>query len=681
MKTITFFFVLFFLNGFISRGQNLPDTLKPGYLSEEQMIFHPFYKGVQMIEVDHVGYWHMGALLEPPMDMAYYEPPPPPNEYYFRDTGGAIIKAFNTTENLQKLTERFKRIPIYKKNKVVRHAGREDAALGTGGYSSDKFYFFEGFYKVYGDPFMEPVPWTMRWEMDNTGPSDRTASFGRLKGLIDSLGNIRIPIEYEEIFPLRKNLLVKKKGKWGILDKRSKVLLPLEYDECEYVSENLVFFRKDGKIWKLYIVKQAKLVDMNGYNIIQNAYNLDKQPLTMVVSDGKVGFLDSTFAEAIPLIYDAYDNRGYKGIVRALKDKKWGFMTQQGKEVLPFIYDDATRFEKDGIAVVKLNGVYCGINTKGEVVKSKMSSMLSTWPGLKGQYICYRENLYGVFDSAGFVTPLIHHRIKKLPGKPFYAITDNEKTGLMDSLGNLVVPFRYDEIDAANGKILIRNRYKYGYMNNAFSLVIPCEYDNIVADTYGLIVHKNERTGMLDTSGQVLLPVEYDWIQVYPGKAHRIVKKGERMGYIDSCGKIILPVQYEWLDVMQNGLILFKQNGKAGFISIEGKLVVDPVYEEARPFEMEVTCVKKEGKWGFIDKKGKVLTEFKYNTVPYGWRGNKYIEVRQNGKSGVIDNTGKEIIPCIYDSFYQYDEKGDILVFKLDDTYVLVNAKGKRVKK
>jgi hypothetical protein len=43
--------------------------------------------------------------------------------------------------------------------------------------------------------------------------------YNSLVGLIDSLGNVRIPAEYE-VYPLNNNLLFRKTGKWRIIDKQ-----------------------------------------------------------------------------------------------------------------------------------------------------------------------------------------------------------------------------------------------------------------------------------------------------------------------------------------------------------------------------------------------------------------------------------------------------------------------------
>ena len=56
----------------------------------------------------------------------------------------------------------------------------------------------------------------------------------------------------------------------------------------------------------------------------------------------------------------------------------------------------------------------------------------------------------------------------------------------------------------------------------------------------------------------------------------------------------------------------------------------------------------KDGKWGLLDNKGKALTEFIYQGA-YDF-SNGYARVMLNDKVGVVDKTGKLILPAEYKS-------------------------------
>ena len=88
------------LNGFTTE-----EVFRPKLASQLDTLYYPFYGGIQMIEVDHIGYWDRTIFFleqsEPrAMPHSMFNPMPIGNEYFFRDTVGNIVKAFNTKHSL-----------------------------------------------------------------------------------------------------------------------------------------------------------------------------------------------------------------------------------------------------------------------------------------------------------------------------------------------------------------------------------------------------------------------------------------------------------------------------------------------------------------------------------------------------------------------------------------------------
>lgn len=59
-------------------------------------------------------------------------------------------------------------------------------------------------------------------------------------------------------------------------------------------------------------------------------------------------------------------------------------------------------------------------------------------------------------------------------------------------------------------------------------------------------------------------------------------------------------------------------------------------------------------KMGIIDKTGKEIIPFKYNAISS--YHNRLAKVYLNEKFGFIDKKGEEVIPCIYDEAYDFNE-------------------------
>ena len=84
---------------------------------------------------------------------------------------------------------------------------------------------------------------------------------------------------------------------------------------------------------------------------------------------------------------------------------------------------------------------------------------------------------------------------------------------------------------------------------------------------------------------------------------------------------------------------------------------------------------------GVIDKSGKEVIPCKYAAIGYFYEG--LAEVELDGKYGFIDKSGKEVIPCKYDKI-RYSEPGyfseGLAEVRLDDSHwAWIDKKGKEV--
>lgn len=93
-----------------------------------------------------------------------------------------------------------------------------------------------------------------------------------------------------------------------------------------------------------------------------------------------------------------------------------------------------------------------------------------------------------------------------------------------------------------------------------------------------------------------------------------------------------------------------------------------------------VFIAKSNGKYGLIDKYGKELLEFKYDYIQnpitdrqYMKNNNVYLLVMNNNKGGVVDLNGKFIIPLEYDS-YQYKYAGET-VYAMQNSLISKDGK------
>ena len=188
---------------------------------------------------------------------------------------------------------------------------------------------------------------------------------------------------------------------------------------------------------------------------------------------------------------------------------------------------------------------------------------------------------------------------KFIPKSEIYRIYDfrdglasfrtNDKKGIIDTLGNVIVPMKYDEIEP--------------FMDGVARVEIFGDYPT--------------HYGYIDKQGNEVLPVIYtdadDWFYRSMRFSDLIVVGiDQKYGCFDKKGKKILPLEYGSIGNYSSGLATIYKDGKMGCINKEGKIVIPIIYERVSDFGFETAIVQKDGKWGIINKAGEVVLPIIY---------------------------------------------------------------------
>lgn len=694
-KLLTFpsFVAIFIIFSSASFAQNDIDNIFRVSMPEKvDTIYYPFYNGVQMIEVDHLAYWDRKIFFleqSQPRAMPYsmLEPPPPPNEYFFRDTTGTIIKAFNTFWSIESLNALFIDIPLSKKSTnimhqfVPTHAGKVAFSDGIWPYSPQPMNFFNGYYKVYDFSTADTNK-----KQDSYFAGDYSPYANCKVGLIDSFGNIKIPLQYEALWPVSNNLLVQLHGKWGVIDKEQNEIVPIEYDTYIWESQELISFAKDGKIKKHYRIDKSSVQNIGDYDEIINPEYIHQYPLTMVKKDGYIGFIDSSYTEVVAPIYEVCESfyASDLKLVRVFRNGQWGYINKMGKEVIPCRYEDSENFGRDGYALVQFKGERFCIDTLGNPVQDCNHAV--PWRISDG-YIVKRGYFYGLVNNQGIVVlPVIYDHIYKMTNENFYRINRNKLNGIVNDEGVVLLDCEYEEIGQFwkdKNISVIRLDNMYGIIDSNFHIIIPCEYELIQFDLSGnLIFKKNGLFGLMDLYENILIPAIYQQFNGFrqlmytkDPNPYSLVLRDSLYGYINQKGKEIIPCKYKHLGYeIHNNRVFYQENGKYGFLDTSAKVVVAPLYDRVFDYIIDVTAVQIGNKWALIDMNGKRITEFNYDMiVGHTWYDQQYVVVYQNGKCGVIDKKGKLVLPIEYEAIHDYSQaigfKPEFRVTKNGSTY------------
>lgn len=241
----------------------------------------------------------------------------------------------------------------------------------------------------------------------------------------------------------------------------------------------------------------------------------------------------------------------------------------------------------------------------------------------------------------------------------------------------LQLRYNYESIGKfANGYAEVRRNSKIGLVDSVANEIITPQYDGIHIDAQYFYTLNNGKIGIHKKNGEMLFSPKYDTISSFRnGYAAVAISKnwGPYWGVIDTSGREILPCRYYHIlgypDYFSQGFEAVRdQYGKYGYVNTRGQEITKRHYEQTlgfwngfAPVGINFKWIKRSdgsiiqgiGQWGFIDTNGTETIPLWYDEVQYFQDG--VAQVKKNGKYGLVNKLGKEIVPVQYDSIFRKD--------------------------
>lgn len=441
--------------------------------------------------------------------------------------------------------------------------------------------------------------------------------------------------------------------------------IPPLYDDASDFSEGLAAVQI-GDMWG-FIDKTGELVIAPQYANVHNFHEGVAAVMVGEADEEKWGFIDKTGQEIIPAQYEKVEDfeSGIAPVLSKVGDASlWGFIDQAGNEIVPpkyqWVYDFDGGMFKVSISDPELDrpnrGKFGLVDTRGNEIVPAMYDNIGV----------FREGLASVMQ--------------------------NDRVGFVDSTGAFVIPISYDAAalsimslytDAmpyfSEGLAAIgggeANGNKYGYIDKNGDIVIPFEYDFAAPFSDGLayVSRGNDLTfgefgkgtyGFIDRSGDVVVPFVYDcnygecggiihtqYFKNGYSIVSKIVSGDMQHGMVNSSGEIAIPFQYDWIEYSRWGETLsdplaFVGYGTnfAGWLSWTGCGIADMTGKEIVPV----------GYYNDIDPFREGLSHVWFGHA--GYDGEEHTDEYDNSLHGFIDQTGKEVVPCIFEDARSFTE-------------------------
>ena len=185
--------------------------------------------------------------------------------------------------------------------------------------------------------------------------------------------------------------------------------------------------------------------------------------------------------------------------------------------------------------------------------------------------------------------------------------------------------------------------------NEYTKILMPASSYDMAKDSRLLIPFTSgEKIGFVNREGVVVVKPEYT---MYYGE------------FYNECDLVKVAIDYTYGYIRSGGKVETHQKSLYGLLNINGELVLNAEYSEIVPAigdSLLFTVRKNNGQYGVLDARGIEIVPFgNYGYIDGFDKGLARVKTK-NGimgmgyKWGIIDNTGKEVLPAQYDAIWNF---------------------------
>ena len=317
------------------------------------------------------------------------------------------------------------------------------------------------------------------------------------------------------------------------------------------------------------------------------------------------------------------------------------------------------------------------------------------------------------------------YQIEKVSEYNYFVYKENEKFGVIDKNGKIVVNATYENVIIPNfekpvfvcinenkTEVLDNNSKK---IFNQYEEIKPIKLKNVASalnyEKSVLAYKKNGLYGLIDFNGKEITKNIYSSIECLGSSEGKfLVSVKDKYGVIDLNGKQLVDAKYDLIqsdeyNTKENGykesgfIVATKKDDKYqfGYINYKGKKILKEKFSSIERISKEDeknTCliVKNDEKYGFYKNSKKILN-FEYEDIVYD-ENVEDLFVQKNKKYGVVNLKGKTIVQVNNDEISSrgiyiyaksqdenkvYDKNGSIININYNKSIYLTESEDYRI--
>ena len=257
------------------------------------------------------------------------------------------------------------------------------------------------------------------------------------------------------------------------------------------------------------------------------------------------------------------------------------------------------------------------------------------------------------------------YEIEEVEQFSYFKLYENEKYGVIDTKGNILVEPKYDMLTIPNpSKAVFIGYFNYNSEKGEYQTEVLNDKNEKILTEYEQVLPLMFK----DASSEV--PYE---------KSVLYYRENGKYGIINFQGKKITKAIYDSIESLlyKEGCLLVKQNDKYGIINIKGKEIIetsydsisaDGYYDEEKKYQKAGFIVGKkqeEGyRYGYFNNNGKMILEVEYNEIDrvteITEESEIYLLAFKKGQAGVYKEKN-QIIKHLYEEI-EYNKKNQLFI-------------------
>ncbi|MDR0978483.1 MAG: WG repeat-containing protein [Lachnospiraceae bacterium] len=299
--------------------------------------------------------------------------------------------------------------------------------------------------------------------------------------------------------------------------------------------------------------------------------------------------------------------------VSAIQNGKWGVIKNDGQTIIPFEYEEMVVVPNSNKPVFivtydinETDGTYKTkvLNEKNEQIYTNFSKVEAIDNYDKTGKVWYEENVL--------------------------RIENNNKYGLINLSGELILTAEYDEITSLKGienSLLLKKEGLVGLANTSGEIIINAEYKGVesLTDEYEngyRVIKPDDKCGIISIAKTTVLEPIYEAVNYIGSTEYYGVKKDGKTIVINKAtlDEIVLDGVDAVLNIYGDNIVV-KKADKYGLMNKQGLEILTPIYDELVYMFEDYYIAKKDSKYGIINHLQEISVEFNYNYISYNKLG------------------------------------------------------------